>query len=71
MRIWRAVQGEGSKLGVWPEPRVLYKCLGLEVWRRGGGGMLLNYQWNEVRLLNLHIHFLSLIAECTPLVLIN
>jgi len=39
------------------------------VWRRSSGGMLLNYQWSEVRFLNLY--FLSLIAECTPLVLIK
>jgi len=48
------------------------KCLGLEEWKRGGGGMLLNYRWSEVRLLNLYtVYLFSLIAECTPLVLIN
>jgi len=37
------------------------KCLGLEEWKRGGGGMLLNYRWSEVRLLNLYI---TLIIDC-------
>lgn len=27
MQIWQAVRGEGSKLGLWPEPRVLYPSL--------------------------------------------
>jgi len=44
--------------------------LGLEEWRRGGGGMLLNCQRNEVRLLSLYIHILIMIAECSPPVLI-
>jgi len=39
------------------------KCLGMEVWRRGSGGRLLNPQWSEVRLLNLYINLLSLITE--------
>jgi len=49
MRIWHAVWGA--------KPRVLppvCKWLGLEEWRRGGGGMLLNSQWIEETLLNLY-----------------
>jgi len=65
MCIWRAVLGEGSELGVGPEPRVLpLKCLGLEVWRKGWW-ILLNYQWSELRLLNLYIlDLLSVLHSC-------
>jgi len=54
MCIWRTWD-EGSELRVWLEAIVLPPCksLGLDVWRMGGGGMLLNYQWSEVRLLNI------------------
>jgi len=50
-----------SEFGPNPEYSPLCKCIGLEVWRRGGGGMLLIYQWSEVRLLNLYI---PLIIDC-------
>jgi len=45
MHIWRAFQGEGSGLGIWPEPRVLPPGCGRNKPRvrcRGGGGMLKN-----------------------------
>jgi len=45
MLIWRAIQGEGSELGIWPKPRIgllpLHPWLGQETaeseesgWRR-------------------------------------
>jgi len=61
MRIWRAIQGS--------TPPVC-KRLGLEGWRRGGGKMLHNYPWIEVRLLNLNSEHLILIAEGSPPMLI-
>jgi len=36
MHIWHAVQGEGSKLRIWSEPRVLHHpWLGQEIFMRG------------------------------------
>ncbi len=40
MHIWRAVRGEGSELGIWPEPRVLPHILGWDRKSWGGEGML-------------------------------
>jgi len=49
-------KGKATSSEFGPNPEYsLCKCLGLKVWRRGGGGMLLNYRWSEVRLLNLYI----------------
>ncbi len=59
--FWRAVLGEGSVSGIWPEPRELplsliwdKNRLGVRSW--GGGGMPENCHWTEVGRLHIYKH---------------